>query len=75
MVGIDSKRDENGKKVNIFLYIVMYWNMKSVMLMYIKMIFVVILKYIENFVYVFDMNVFIFIKELNGIVFLRVMYF
>lgn len=33
----------------------MYWNMKSVMLMYIKMIFVVILKYIENFVYVFDM--------------------
>lgn len=52
----------------------MYWNMKSVMLMYIKMIFVVILKYIENFVYVFDMNVFIFIKELNGIVFLRVMY-
>lgn len=64
---IDSKRDENEKRANISLYTVTYWNMKSAMPMHTKMTFAVILKHIENFAHALDMNVFTFIKELNGI--------
>lgn len=72
--GIDSKRDENEKRANISMYTVTYWNMKSAMPMHTKMTFAVILKHIENFAHALDMNVFTFIKELNGIALLRAMY-
>lgn len=55
------------KKANVSLYTVTYWNMKSAMPMHTKMTFAVILKHIENFAHALDMNVFTFIKELNGI--------
>lgn len=73
--GIDSKRDENGKNGEYFLvYWNTYWNMKSAMPMHTKMTFAVILKHIENFAHALDMNVFTFIKELNGIALLRAMH-
>lgn len=62
------------KKANISLYTVTYWNMKSAMPMHTKMTFPVILKHIENFAHALDMNVFTFIKELNGIALLRAMH-
>lgn len=45
--------------------------MKSAMPMHAKMTLAVILKHIENFAHALDMNVFTFIKELNGIALLR----
>lgn len=48
--------------------------MKSAMPMHTKITFAVILKHIENFAHALDMNVFTFIKELNGIALLRAMH-